>query len=221
MLVTCEGVVSNVDRRLHFIRHGNTYIEAGRPYLIKPSKDVECLSFRNVTIEGGTVIKEWDSENKEMKDGSIKVPDRERFFVDVNDNEYKFKGVYMRTTVPTASYITSGTGDNNGLHRVGAAASGYVNKIGGYRAFFEPVASVAQGQSLLVAFSITDFIDGDQVDGGLPTGIISVDEDGSIREVPVNAGVYTISGQKISNNPLDLNSAASGLYIINGKKYIK
>jgi hypothetical protein len=78
VLVTCEGIVSNSDKRLHFVRHGNTYLEAGRPYLIKPSKNVTSLSFRNVSIEGDLFIKEWDDTNKAEKDAAKRAAQEAR-----------------------------------------------------------------------------------------------------------------------------------------------
>jgi hypothetical protein len=217
VLVTCEGVVSNTDKRLHFVRHGNRYIEAGRPYLIKPTQDVDALSFRNVTIEGNTPVKKWNGSAL-VNDGSAKMSDK-RFDVNVNDGEYTFKGVYMRTTLPENSYIVQGTGSGNGLYRVGAAPAGSTYKIGGYRAFFYP-ESGSHSDSML-AYFVTDLTEGGQNDAGEITGVISIDADGGISELPANSGVYTVSGQKVGDNPLKFNTAAPGLYIINGKKYIK
>lgn len=219
VLVTCDGVVSNSDQRLHFVRHGNTYLEAGRPYFIKPSKAVTALSFRNVTIEGGTKVGENEVGGVNYDQRNVSVVDRERFNVNVNTNEFTFMGTYMRTTVPEGSYIMATVGDNNGLHRVGAAEAGQVLKIGGYRSFFK--ANTNNTQSLL-AYFVSDYSEGGtEGNGDDITGVISVDAVGNIDEVPVDAGVYNVSGQKVGDSPLDFNKATNGVYIINGKKYIK
>lgn len=219
VLVTCEGIVSNSDKRLHFVRHGNTYLEAGRPYFIKPTKDVTALSFRNVTIEGGTKVGENAEGGVNYVQRNTSMVDRDRFNVNVNSNEFTFMGTYMRTTTPEGSYVMATVGEENGLHRVGAAAAGQALKIGGYRSFFK--ANTSSPMSLL-AYFVSDFSEGgNEGDGGEITGVISVDADGNINEVPADAGVYNISGQKIGDSPLDFNHAANGIYIINGKKYIK
>ena len=219
VLVTCEGIVSNSDKRLHFVRHGNTYLEAGRPYFIKPTKDVTALSFRNVTIEGGTKVGENEEDGVNYDQRNTLMVDRERFNVNVNSNEFTFMGTYMRTTTPEGSYVMATVGGENGLHRVGAAAEGQALKIGGYRSFFK--ANTSSPMSLL-AYFVSDFSEGGtEGNGGDITGIISIDADGNIDEVPVDAGVYNVSGQKIGDSPLDFNHAANGIYIINGKKYIK
>ena len=220
ILVTCEGIVSNSDKRLHFVRHGNTYLEAGRPYFIKPSKEVTALSFRNVTIEGGTKVGENTEGGVDYPQKDVDMVDRQRFNVNVNSGEFTFMGTYMRTTVPEGSYIMATVGDDNGLHKVGAAEAGQVLKIGGYRSFFK-ASEASSGQSLL-AYFVSDYSEGGTEGGGGDiTGIMSVDADGNIDEIPVNAGVYSISGQKVGDNPLEFNNATKGVYIINGKKYIK
>ena len=220
ILVTCEGIVSDSDKRLHFVRHGNTYLEAGRPYFIKPSQDVTALSFRNVTIEGGTKVGENTEGGVDYPQKDVDMVDRQRFNVNVNSGEFTFMGTYMRTTVPEGSYIMATVGDDNGLHKVGAAEPGQVLKIGGYRSFFK-ANEASSGQSLL-AYFVSDYSEGGTEGGGGDiTGIMSVDADGNIDEIPVNAGVYSISGQKVGDNPLEFNNATKGVYIINGKKYIK
>lgn len=213
VLVTCAGVVSDTDQRLHFIRHANQYIEAGRPYFIMPKQNVTALSFRNITVEGGTLVKKWNGSSA-LVDQTNKVPYMDRFFVNVN-NEYTFRGTYSYTKMNAGSYWLAGEGDNYGLHPTSKAAP-----IGGYRAFFQK-DSGATGNSLL-AYFISDYTQKGIAEGeGDVTGIISIDEDGSISTIPADSGVYTVSGQKISDNPLDFNSSAKGIYIINGKKYVK
>ena len=211
ILVTCDGV-TGTDDRLHFIRHANQYIEAGRPYLIKPSKS-GTMAFRNVTIEGATNIKKWDGSAL-VNDGSLHMNDTARFKVDVN-GEYTFKGVYKKTPISQNAYMIAGTGDNNGLHPTSNAGA-----IGGYRAFFEPT-SPAVAQNTLKAYFVTDLTNRAEKVGDEPTGIFTISADGEISDVPTDAGVYTISGQKVSDNPMGFNTAAKGIYIINGKKYVK
>ena len=53
------------------------------------------------------------------------------------------------------------------------------------------------------------------------TGIMVITKDGSVTEIPSNSGIYTIDGQKLSDNPLDFNNLPSGIYIVGGKKFVK
>lgn len=212
-LVTSEGVVSDENPELKFVRHAHAYIEAGRPYFIKP-KQPGIFSFRNVTIEGDQLA---------MEGSSTRVTDLTRFNVNVNREEYIFKGTYMRETMPEGSFFMY-AGDNeheNGLYRYTTAS-----KIGGYRAYFNyPGGSKTNPNSVSNAvffeFKIEDRTKMTALPDEDPTEVIAISSDGSYDIMPKNAGIYTVDGQKVSDNPLDFNTLPSGLYVINGKKYIK
>ncbi len=201
-LVTCDGV--NDEGVLHFVRHANTYIEAGRPYIIKPTK-AGTFSFKNVTIEGAETV-------EKLNGTTTGVVDPSRFDVDVNDGEYTFKGTYMRETMPAMSYFAK----EDGLYCYSKDA-----KIGGYRSYFKyNKASVGAGAKAM-SFYVEDLFDGEYEDDEVATGIILVNADGDITEMPKDAAMYNLSGQKVSSSSLGLNNAPSGVYIINGRKIVK
>ena len=210
VLVTCDGVYNDpangIQDRILFTRHANGYAEAGRPYLVKPSEP-GTFKFKNVSIEGAESVTDYN--------GAVyKVPNPKRFTVGINNEEFIFKGVYMRETMPQGSYFVY-NGDEehpNGLYRYNADA-----KIGGYRAYFQ-LQSGRPEAALMSSFSIRDvkFAEAD-----IETGILAINKDGSVTEIPRNAGIYTIDGQKLSDNPLDFNKLPSGIYIVDGKKYVR
>ena len=210
VLVTCDGVyndpASGVKDRILFTRHANGYAEAGRPYMVKPTQDGE-FTFQNVTIEGKEDVRDYNG-------ATYKVPNPKRFTVGVNNEEFIFKGIYMRETMPKGSYfVYNGDEENpNGLYRYNADA-----KIGGYRAYFQ-LQSGRDDATLMSSFSINDlkFDENDE-----ETGIMVIAKDGSVTEIPSNSGIYTIDGQKLSDNPLDFNKLPSGIYIVGGKKFVK
>lgn len=204
VLLTCDGV--NDEQQLHFVRHANRYVEAGRPYLIKPTQNIASLTFHNVSIEGTTSV------NK-LAGGTTTVTDPSRFDVDVN-GEYTFMGTLYRTNLPQNSIFTN---NGDGLYISTTATNG---KIGGYRAFFKK-KDVLSSTSLNLAFSYDDLTP-EGVETDTPTGVIIVNgTTGSIHEVSKSDAIYNISGQKYSNNPLDLNGAPSGVYIVGGQTIIK
>lgn len=215
MLVTCDGVYTYKDNsgnkvvtdEILFTRHANGYVEAGRPYLVKPSKDDGTFTFKNVSIEGAESVTDYNGV-------VYRVPNPTRFTVGINNEEFIFKGVYMRETMPRGSYfVYNGDAEHpNGLYRYNADA-----KIGGYRAYFQ-LQSGRPEAALMSSFSIRDvkFAEAD-----IETGILAINKDGSVTEIPRNAGIYTIDGQKLSDNPLDFNKLPSGIYIVDGKKYVK
>lgn len=199
-VVTCDGV-TGPDDVLHFVRHGNAYIEAGRPYLVKPSQDC-TLQFRNVTIEGGESISTLAGDTK-------LVTDPTRFDVDINNGEFTFKGIYMRETMPALSYFAK----EDGLYRYNADT-----KIGGYRAYFKNNQQQQAGAKAL-SFMIEDLYDMEE-EGEVATGIMLVDS-GILTVMPADADVYNINGQKVGTGASAVNNAPRGIYLINGKKIVK
>ena len=138
--------------------------------------------------------------------------DPSRFDVDVNDGEYTFKGTYMRETMPAMSYFAK----EDGLYCYSKDA-----KIGGYRSYFKyNKASVGAGAKAM-SFYVEDLFDGEYEDDAVATGIILVNAEGDITEMPKDAAMYNLSGQKVSSSSLGLNNAPSGVYIINGRKIVK
>lgn len=201
-LVTCDGV--NENDELHFVRHANTYIEAGRPYMIKPTKAGE-FTFKNVTIEGAVSVNKLNSTTTTMVDPS-------RFDVDINAGEYTFKGIYMRETMPAMSFFPM----NDGLYRYSKDA-----KIGGYRSYFQLNTPNAAGAKAF-SFCIEDLYDGEYEAGDIATGIMVVNSDGTeVSELPADAALYGINGQKFSSNAKGINDAPHGVYIVNGRKIVK
>ena len=201
-VVTCDGVTGS-DNVLHFVRHGNAYIEAGRPYLVKPTKEDCILQFKNVTIEG--------SETVSTLAGATKlVTDPTRFDVDINDGEFTFKGIYMRETMPKLSYFAK----EDGLYRYNADT-----KIGGYRAYFKYNRSEQTVGAKALSFTIEDLYDLEE-EGDIATGILLISDD-QLEVMPADVNVYNLSGQKIATGASGINNAARGVYLINGKKVVK
>jgi len=209
VLLTCDGV--NAQKQLHFVRHANAYVEAGRPYLIKPSKDVTALSFRNVTIEGAETV-------STLEGNTVRVTDPSRFNVDVNDGEFIFKGTYMREPLPQYSYYASG---EVGLIRSTTPTASA--RIGGYRAYFqlqdEEEDSQQGANSLAIEF---EDLTPEAAQSGEATGVLIIDKkNDTIHNVRKSDAIYYLNGQKYSDNPLDLNTAPSGVYIVGGHTVIR
>lgn len=201
-VVTCDGV--NEDGALHFVRHANTYMEAGRPYLVKPSQDGE-FSFRNVTIGGDETVTKLDNSTVRMTDPS-------RFDVDINGGEYTFKGIYMRETMPRLSFFAM----DDGLYCYSKDA-----KIGGYRSYFH-YNSVSDAGAKAMNFIIEDLYDGSEEAENTATGMMLVDGEGeTVGFMPSDAVVYDVKGRSVGIGAKAFNAAPHGVYMINGKKIVK
>ena len=57
---------------------------------------------------------------------------------------------------------------------------------------------------------------------GEATGVLIIDKkNDTIHNVRKSDAIYYLNGQKYSDNPLDLNTAPSGVYIVGGHTVIK
>lgn len=90
---------------------------------------------------------------------------------------------------------------NNGNLKVPASTKDDNNKLKGMRAFF-----VLPEKATQAAHSLSF--------GGGTTGILAIEGEKAVKD----QGVYTISGVKVADNTAKL---SKGLYIVNGKKFIK
>lgn len=195
VLVTCDGV--NSKGQLQFTRHANGYIEAGRPYLIKPTETVNVLQFNNVSIEA--------NDKTTTLSGEAKIIDPARFDVTVED--YTFKGFYTSHSMPKGSVYAS----NEGLY----SYSGESGTLGGYRAlFYLPEPSSAKA----FTFTINDLTKFDKNE--TTTGIIYVDNN-EINTFKSNSAIYTLDGKKLGKGADALNRLPRGIYIIDGQKIVK
>lgn len=198
-VVTCDGLTE--DDVLHFVRHANSYMEAGRPYLVKPSKN-GTMSFRNVTIEGDMDLTTLAGDTKLVTDPS-------RFDVDIDNGEYTFKGIYMRETMPKLSYFAK----DDGLYRYSEDT-----KIGGYRAYFRKNTTASAGAKAMT-FYVEDLYDMNE-EGDMPTGVLLIEDD-KVSVVAADVDTYNVNGQKIGSGADAINNAPHGVYIVNGRKLVK
>lgn len=200
VLVTCDGVV---DGELQFTRHANAYIEAGRPYLFKPTETVDVLKFNNVSIEAEV--------NTTTLSGTSKIIDPSRFDVPVEG--FTFKGFYTSHEMPKGAVYAS----SNGLYMYNGGTNGNtVSSIGGYRALFslpEPKSSAKA-----MTFHVKDLSNMKKEEQ--TTGIIYVAND-DVKTLKSNVAIFTIDGKKVGEGVADLNRLGKGIYIVDGQKIVK
>lgn len=183
--------------KVWFVRHAYNTIVANKPFLIKPTKDVngintaDCAEYPYVTIEA--------PENNKPADWC-------------SDGKYAWVSSYNND-------MTLSTGDGY----IGGTSGNFIQsnrdgvKVKGFRGFLKGLTPAAKTHVLsTVTASNTDgdgnttFIDGLVVDG-----------DGNFVPTATDGKVYSINGQLVGKDMKSLGSLPSGVYIINGKKYIK
>ena len=185
--------------KVYFVRHAYNTIVANKPFLIKPSKDVESIStaateYPYVTIEA------TKNENGKPNDWCT-------------GNGYTWASSYSYgMTVKEGDGFIS----KDGLFKNFVGKDGTLKGFRGYLKRFGTQETGAKPIMLQVVSSSN--VDGNN---GETTGIedLIIDADGQL--MPANGKVYNINGQLVSEDANSFQSLPSGIYIINGKKYIK
>ena len=179
--------------KAYFVRHAYNTIVAGKPFLIKPTKNVESINTADVTDYPYVTI-----ENT--------TPDAW-----CESNGYVWTSSYNTMNIFKNDYFI---GASDGNFKAYAAASGTVK---GFRGFLKAKLP-AGAKPMMLSISTSSITDGNE---GETTGIkdLIINADGEL--MPANSRVYNINGQLVSEDANSFQSLPSGIYIINGKKYIK
>lgn len=180
--------------KVYFVRHAYNTIVAGKPFLIKPSKEVtsintaEVTDYPYVTIEN-TKPAEW-----------------------CTGNGYTWASSYSNDmTVQVGDGFIS----KDGLFKNFVGESGTLK---GFRGYLKRLDTQNSAKPNMLQVVNSSNVDGDY---GETTGIedLIIDADGQL--MPANGKVYNINGQLVSEDANSFQSLPSGIYMINGKKYIK
>lgn len=181
--------------KVYFVRHAYNTIVAGKPFLIKPTKDVTSINTAEVTDYPYVTIENTEPANW------------------CSDNYYTWASSYSYgMTVKEGDGFIS----KDGLFKNFVGKDGTLKGFRGYLKRFDNTQTGAKPMMLQVVNSSN--VDGDN---GETTGIedLIIDADGQL--MPANGKVYNINGQLVSEDANSFQSLPSGIYIINGKKYIK
>lgn len=179
--------------KAYFVRHAYNTIVAGKPFLIKPTKEVTSINTAEVTDYPYVTI-----ENT--------TPDAW-----CESNGYVWTSSYNTMNIAKNDYFI---GASDGKFKAYSAASGTVK---GFRGFLK--ADLPAGaKPMMLSISTSSITDGND---GETTGIedLIITTDGELMSA--NSRVYNINGQLVSEDASSFQSLPSGIYIINGKKYIK
>ena len=181
--------------KVFFVRHAYNTIVAGKPFLIKPTKEVTSINTAEVTDYPYVTI-----ENTEPADWCT-------------GNGYTWASSYSNNmTVKEGDGFISKDGSFKNF--VGPSGT-----LKGFRGYLKRLGNTQAGaKPMMLQVVSSSNVDGDN---GETTGIedLIIDADGQL--MPANGKVYNINGQLVSEDANSFQSLPSGIYIINGKKYIK
>lgn len=184
--------------KVYFVRHAYNTIVANKPFLIKPSKDVESISTAAATEYPYVTIEATKNENGKPDDWCT-------------GNDYTWASSY---SYGMTVQVGDGFISKDGLFKNFVGESGTLK---GFRGYLKRLDTQGAKPIMLQVVSSSN-VDGNN---GETTGIedLIIDADGQL--MPANGKVYNINGQLVSKDANSFQSLPSGIYIINGKKYIK
>lgn len=185
--------------KVYFVRHAYNTIVANKPFLIKPSKDVKSISTAAAADYPYVTIEATKNPNGKPDDWCT-------------GNSYTWASNYSNNmTVQVGDGFISKSGTF--MNFVGESGT-----LKGFRGYLKRTETQTGAKHIMLQVVNSSNVDGNN---GETTGIedLIIDADGQL--MPANGKVYNINGQLVSEDANSFQSLPSGIYIINGKKYIK
>ena len=185
--------------KVYFVRHAYNTIVANKPFLIKPSKDVKSISTAAVADYPYVTIEATKNENGKPDDWCT-------------GNDYTWASSY---SYGMTVQVGDGFISKDGLFKNFVGENGTLK---GFRGYLKRLDTQNSAKPIMLQVVNSSNVDGNN---GETTGIedLIIDADGQL--MPANGKVYNINGQLVSEDANSFLSLPSGIYIINGKKYIK
>lgn len=180
--------------KAYFVRHAYNTIVAGKPFLIKPAKKVTSINTAEVTDYPYVTI-----ENEKPADWCT-------------GNGYAWVSSYSNgMTVEEGDCFISNK-DGHFKNFVGDPGT-----LKGFRGYLKAnPANGAKPQTLSVGMDSNVNEEGTSAIIGL-----TIDADGNIVTGVADGKVYNVNGQVVSEDSRNFGALPSGVYVINGKKYVK
>lgn len=180
--------------KAYFVRHAYNTIVAGKPFLIKPTKDVESINTAAVTNYPYVTI-----ENTKPDDWCA-------------DNDYAWVSSYNNDMTVQEGDCFISNKDGHFKNFVGDPGT-----LKGFRGYLKAnLANGAKPQTLSVGMDSNVNEEGTSAIIGL-----TIDADGNIVTGVADGKVYNVNGQVVSEDSRNFGALPSGVYVINGKKYVK
>ena len=180
--------------KAYFVRHAYNTIVAGKPFLIKPAKDVESINTAAVTDYPYVTI-----ENEKPAEWCA-------------SNGYAWVSSYSNDMTVKKGDCFISNKDGHFKNFVGDPGT-----LKGFRGYLKAnLANGAKPQTLSVGMDSNVNEEGTSAIIGL-----TIDADGNIVTGVADGKVYNVNGQVVSEDSRNFGALPSGVYVINGKKYVK
>lgn len=207
-MVVLMNKIDTSTKKVMFIEHANQDIIAGYPYLIFPTNKTDNDKTNHDPIIGITTratFGEADSPLFSVGTDGNTYP----FTEPMQSDALVFKGTFINTTLNEGSYVVTNNGVLSRIPKNGMNIRPYRSYI-----YFNRVNASAK------AISLQNMnVNGFENDEDNTTGIENLLFESGI--LTHSADVYSIDGQLVRSKALNFNGLPKGVYIVNGKKYVK
>lgn len=206
-MVVLMNKIDTSTKKVMFIEHANQDIIAGYPYLIFPTDKADTIKTDHSVISSITTratFGEADSPLFSVGTNGKTYPGAE-----MQSDALVFKGTFINTTLKEGSYVVTNNGVLSRIPKDGMNIKPYRSYI-----YFNRVNVNAK------AISLQNMnVNGFENDEDNTTGIENLLFESGI--LTHSADVYSIDGQLVRSKALNFNGLPKGVYIVNGKKYVK
>ena len=207
---TMVVLMKNIDtstKKVMFIEHANQDIIAGYPYLIFPTDKADTNKDDHSVIESITTRATFGEADSPLF--SVGTDEKTYPGAEMQSDALVFKGTFTNTTLTEGSYVVTKKGVLSRIPKDGM-------KIKPYRSYIYFNRQTAGAK----AISLQDMnVNGFENDEDNTTGIENLLFESGI--LTHSADVYSIDGQLVRSKALNFNGLPKGVYIVNGKKYVK
>lgn len=207
---TMVVLMKNIDtpnKKVMFIEHANQDIIAGYPYLIFPTDKADNDKKNHDPIRGITTRATFGEADSLLF--SVGTDGKTYLGAAMQSDALVFKGTFTNTTLNEGSYVVTNKGVLSRIPKDGMKIKPYRSYI-----YFNRVTANAK------AISLQNMnVNGFENDEDNTTGIENLLFESGI--LTHSADVYSIDGQLVRSKALNFNGLPKGVYIVNGKKYVK
>ena len=207
-MVVLMKYIDTSNKKVMFIEHANQDIIAGYPYLIFPTTKDDKGKTNHDPITGITTratFGEADSPLFSVGTDGNTYP----FTEPMQSDALVFKGTFTNTTLTEGSYVVTKNGVLSRISKDGM-------NIRPYRSYIYFNRQTAGAKAILLQ---NMNVNGFENDEDNTTGIENLLFESGI--LTHSADVYSIDGQLVRSKALNFNGLPKGVYIVNGKKYVK
>lgn len=206
-MVVLMNYIDTSTKKVMFIEHANQDIIAGYPYLIFPTTKDDKGKTNHDPITGITTRATFGEANSPLF--SVGTDGNTYPSAEMQSDALVFKGTFIKTKLKEGSYVVTNKGVLSRIPKDETEIKPYRSYI-----YFNRVSAGAK------AISLQNMnVNGFENDEDNTTGIENLLFESGI--LTHSADVYSIDGQLVRSKALNFNGLPKGVYIVNGKKYVK